>query len=840
MGDFQSTPTFQLFRRGLEPRVIKRFRGINAYKSITQLGPDWAQDCLNVLIPSWGGLSKFRLPVNISPAISGMNVGPNQFFDFQQAIGTRQVFANFGNSLYYYTWNGAGTALNAAVLVETAANDAPPWSFVEANNILFGVNGQRMMKWLGIGADIAHTWEKWGIDPPLLAPLFGSNGTAGFFVKINANGARVSRAGNVVTVDCQINVGLYLNVGDIITIAGASDPSFNGSFPVTTVVIIGQKFTFAQVGPNAGPIADGGYVTAPSLATPAGGFALGAAPVGAVRVNGITTLTLAAGATSQIFGIVGIQPIGPVSITVAGVTDGTFNGNFTLTGFSAGYPGGTFATFTFNQPGLPDSASGAGTVTFGATDSAFGRLWAYAYKNSITGHVSNMSPASPLLTFTNRIPLLYVPTPPTDPQVDTILWFATLDGGGDFFLVRSLPLTVGTGLLPGTNSSFDINGFADTVPDINLDKTTRGPLVNNPPPVGKYLAVGQSRIFIANLVGAASQIAYSGYERILLGRPEESYPPSNRLQLQIGAEAINGIGILTAGIVAFSATKKMYMLRGNAEDITLAAPVQFSAFLEELPWELGTLCHDSIQSTPYGLLFWATDKTVQIFDGYNQPQDVSGPVYPILRRATIGQEMNAKSAYFNWLDRDWYGLTFPIDGSFTNNFTIWWALHKDTMEIDIFLSNIPMDSMKVLSTPLAQRILAIGQGGLIKNLPVSQDTRSGIADLSIVPATGGQLAAYWRGGYSGNDTPQRAEMFRWIRLITDQDPKAFQTTIRLADDDNNPITAPYILGPIQMKSSKLAINRRAKRMSVEIDFPVQDVSANVLELQVNSVPSSDR
>src|ERR1700676_109625 len=101
MGTFGSTPAFEIFRRGLNTQTIKRFRGVNAYQSVTSIGPEWALDCLNVIVPGWGGLSKFRLPVPLTALTAAGAVGPSSFWDFQQQNGTRQVIANFGNSLYY-------------------------------------------------------------------------------------------------------------------------------------------------------------------------------------------------------------------------------------------------------------------------------------------------------------------------------------------------------------------------------------------------------------------------------------------------------------------------------------------------------------------------------------------------------------------------------------------------------------------------------------------------------------------------------------------------------------------------------------------------------------------
>lgn len=657
MSLFASTPTFELFRRGLEPRTIKRFHGLNAYAPLTQLRADWAQDILNVIVGSSGRLSKLRLPQQLTPP-TAFPSGPQTFFDFQQANGTRQIFANINNTLAYYT--NDGTVLN---VIETNAIDAGTWSFGEVSNILLGVNGQRAVKWTG--TDLLNV----GIQQATVAP------------------AVLSQAG------------------------GNLSPAF------------GYEWAYSYKCSGAAP---------------------------------------------------GLNGPSPVEV-------------------------GTASPAT--------AQTGAGDVN-------------HKYKLTAT------APA------------------PADAQFDTLVWWRTIDGGGDLF--RAAEVNINTGAVTFNAATVVVSGaipylsIIDNTPDSALDQTTRAPFLNAPPTAGKFIAIGQGRAFIMNLPGAPQDIIYSGYERILVGSPPECYPPNNRLRLAIGAEAIAGGGVIQAGVVAFSNVDKMYMLRGQVEDITDTAPVQFTQYLEELPWVLGCFSHATIKATPYGLVWLAADKTVQLFDGHSQPQDLSIPVYPILRGITKGAESACSAAYFNWLERDWYALLVPYNGSLTPNRIIIWGLERDTSTVDIFVSTIPADGIGTVTTSQGQRSLLIGQKGQLFNLPVSDDATGGISDLSLIPATNGQLQAYWRGGYAGNDSPQRAEMFRWLRLITDQDPAVFQTTIRAVDDEAYPISAPLILGPRKLTASRQSINRRAKRLSVEINFPVQDVSANVLELQINSIPSSDR
>lgn len=668
VNNLYSTPAFEIFRRALTVQSIQKFRGLNGYTTLAQLGPEWAQDLLNVIISGSGGLSKLRLPKVLSAAIGGQNLGPASFWDFQQGNGTRQVIANFGNSLYFYF-----NDLAQVQLIQTDPTLAGPWSFAYANSFLFGANGITMKLWTG-----ANLYS-WGFNGPANAPT------------------------------------------------------------------------------------------------------------------------------------------GPVAIA-------------------------------------------------GALSPITGYEYSYAWKNSITGHVSNRTPvtastgaqANKAFQVTGTAPAIDATTPSGFVGgIDTIVWFRNLDGGGDQFRLAEVNLLSGAVLTFQSNASVvTVAGtsfleITDNSPDSALDQTTIGPLINNPPVVGKYVAVGQNRVFVFNLAGAPQDFIYSGYEQILLGRPEQSFPPNNRIRLSIGAEALAGGGVLHSGVVAFSQTGRMFMLRGAIEDITLAVPVNFSAYLEELPWTLGCASHFTIQTTPYGLVWLAGDKTVQLFDGHSPPVDISAPVYPLLRRITPGTESQCVASYFNWLERDWYALVCALDGALAPTHIIFFAANKqpdstDLESIEIFVSDLPSSLpgitwIGLLTNSKLQRMLCVAAGGLIQQLPVTSDTVGGLTlDETINPATNGRLNAYWRSGYFGSDLPERSKMFRWARLISDQDPSAFQMVVRLVDDEARTLLQPEIRGPLKLTSSRLGVNRRAKRASLEIDFPANDAPANVIELQMAYIGTSQR
>lgn len=483
-------------------------------------------------------------------------------------------------------------------------------------------------------------------------------------------------------------------------------------------------------------------------------------------------------------------------------------------------------------------------VVAGALSPLTGYQWAYAYKNSITGHVSNISPVSastgPQVNQAFKVNSVESP----DNQVDTIVWFRNLDGGGDYFRLAEVVLATGqvtfnatTVTLVAGSNNLEIQ---DNTPDASLDLVTRGPLINGPPPVGKYVKLVQGRIFIAGLVGAPSDVVYSGYEQIVIGRPEESFPTFNRLRLSIGAESVVGIGTLHQGAVMFSSTGKMWMLRGAIEDITLSAPVNFTDVLEELPWTLGCLSHFAIAETPYGLVWLAGDKTVQFWDGKSEPLDISTAVYPILRTITPGTELQCVGTYFNWLERDWYALTCATNGAGTPNTIILWALDTKSENIDVFVSNLNASWLSVVSTSKLQRKLLLANAGRIAELPVRATDASGLTnDFVTYPPTAGNLHAYWKSGYFGNDQPQQSKIFRWSRLVPDRGASAYQMQASYVDDYNT-VDAPFVTGQVPVNVRRTPLNRRAYRCSVEVDFPETDAPMNVLELQVAYITTSER
>jgi hypothetical protein len=884
---FASTPTFELFRRGLEPRTVKRFHGINAYAPLSQLGPDWAQDILNVIVNSNGELSKFRLPQLLTTQTPSVAWGVVQVVDFFGAAGnltTSTTISNTAGNTMVLTVQFDDTAHpNLFTVSDTQGNTWTKITQIGDNGNIFsqvwyafnirgGINTITCTESASIviGSFVNPTVTEYQ-GMPTIDPLVASNAftsQTGKTITSTANNQFVLSSLRWWNSTCNLTAGAGWNQRSVEFAVNVPQGMNNstGLYQDQFVPVSGTVVTETHNG-NPPAIGPAYILVLFNTGGPPQTF-----PTGPQTIFDFQQ----ANGTRQIFANLGTDlgyykndgQFGPVIVSGPLVIN---TGPWSLVEVSNILIGGNgqrivkWTGTDLLNVGIASPLTPPAVISTspGNLSPIFGYEWAFSWKSS--GIAPGLAGPSPIEVGTaspnnaqsgaGNVNVRYNVTTnqvvPSDPQIDTVVWFRTLDGGGDLFRLAEINIFTGAVTFnAGSVAPFGAAPFvaiSDNTPDLPLvlggpalDQTIRAPLLNNPPIVGKYLAVGQGRVVIANLAGAPQDAIYSGAERILIGNPPECYPPNNRLRLSIGAESIAGVGVLTAGVVAFSNTDKMFMLRGQLEDITDTAPVQFTQYLQELPWKIGCLSHATVQATPYGLVWLAGDKTVQLFDGQSTIQDISGPVYPILRGITAGAEGACSSAYFNWLERDWFALLVPFNGSITPNRMIFWALEKDNNAIDIFISTIQADGIGTVTTSTLQRRLIIGLGGKLYRLPIESDTIGGISDLTLIPATAGQLQAYWRGGYFGNDTPQRSEMFRWGRLITDQNAAAFAVTLRLVDDDTNTLDNPRIVPRMQLAASKFTINQRAKRCSVEINFPVQDVSANVMELQLHSIPSSDR
>ncbi|MCL4523304.1 MAG: hypothetical protein M1451_05250, partial [Acidobacteria bacterium] len=136
------------------------------------------------------------------------------------------------------------------------------------------------------------------------------------------------RSSGVVTITTTTAHGFA--TGQSVTISGVPDVSFNGTFTIASVTTT-TAFTFSQSGPNA---------------SSNGGTAAVGSSSATITTGSVVTITTTAAH--------GFLPGG--SVTIAGVSDSSFNGTFTILSTPS------IATFTYSQTGV-NATSGGGTAT---------------------------------------------------------------------------------------------------------------------------------------------------------------------------------------------------------------------------------------------------------------------------------------------------------------------------------------------------------------------------------------------------------------------------------------------------------------------------------------------
>lgn len=168
-----------------------------------------------------------------------------------------------------------------------------------------------------------------------------------------------------------------------------------------------------------------------------------AAPNGAVRASNLVTITTTT-AHDMVSGL---------SVAIAGVTDGTFNGTFVI----KDVPSTT--TFTYDQTGA-DATSGAGTATI-APQMAAGLHSVAVCFITRSGYITRPSPPVPFTaTASRRITIQNIPTPNGAVNITGRLLIFTAAAGGSFFYMADLHNSNSMTIADTTTTSRTID-FAD-------------------------------------------------------------------------------------------------------------------------------------------------------------------------------------------------------------------------------------------------------------------------------------------------------------------------------------------------------------------------------------------
>jgi hypothetical protein len=193
--------------------------------------------------------------------------------------------------------------------------------------------------------------------------------------------------------------------------------------------------------------------------------------------------------------------------------------------------------------------------------------WGYAYKNSQTGDISNMSPASAQISVLQGNQVTVQGNGSPDPQVDTIVIYRIAQGGSLFLYLTEIPAPAGGAMWT----------YIDNSPDSALDPLIQGAVAgeNTPLPQGATcLAYHLQRIFAA--VGNVVYVSTGPAAVVQGGNGNSGFNPTNSFTAQ---SKITHFWVSPLGLVVFT-VRDSYIILGSATDND---PLYMTTFVDGLP-----------------------------------------------------------------------------------------------------------------------------------------------------------------------------------------------------------------------------------------------------------------
>jgi len=185
----------------------------------------------------------------------------------------------------------------------------------------------------------------------------------------------------------------------------------------------------------------------------------------------------------------------------------------------------------------PTVAPSAAISASGNVPAAIQHKWVYAFENSTTTHLSDVSPASNAVTAVGN-QWQITGSGSSDPQVDQIRIYRTEDGGSVFFDLSTSPIAD-----PGA-ATWTLNQDNDSDDDLS---SNQAPVrsINTVPTAGRGLTFFAGRIWWFE----DDTLYYTGSEEVNNGRDVESAPTDN--QRRFGQE-ITGLATVSSVLLIFT------------------------------------------------------------------------------------------------------------------------------------------------------------------------------------------------------------------------------------------------------------------------------------------------
>jgi hypothetical protein len=323
---------------------------------------------------------------------------------------------------------------------------------------------------------------------------------------------------------------------------------------------------------------------------------------------------------------------------------------------------------------------------------------------SETGHIST---ASPIFAIPNPFPssvvTLVIPGS-TDPQVDTIVIWATLDGGSTLFFLTEVPNAV-----PFQTVNINESPF---VGPSSVNQLIQAPIngQNNPPPVG-FLPMA---FHLERIWGAVGNFVFaSGGPDVLTGNPNESFDPLDFFQFP---STVTRIVPTATGILIFL-EDDIYAILGG--------PIFTTFFATMMVPGVGLAHYNALDVHGAVIYLYTSDNQLISLDPSGGAQRMGGPIADKLALfdatkvfVTVHESGNDNAVFVSDGSTGWYRLN---PSQFPNGTQVWSPF-----------GTVTAGAGAVLSIEVATGVHRLLVGGTTANRPILQRDFSIHNDNSVL------------------------------------------------------------------------------------------------------------
>lgn len=378
------------------------------------------------------------------------------------------------------------------------------------------------------------------------------------------------------------------------------------------------------------------------------------------------------------------------------------------------------------------SSSASGSITL-----VSGRVYAASYRNSLSGHWSDISDFSVSTgALTNKQVVINVPFH-GDPQVDMVAILATLDGGDTttMYVLNStanVPSSAGSTFQYTDNTADTIlvdNNIASEIDDFGV---IHGASENSVPTLGLnffckyrgriYGAANTTLFFSKNLDEVTTSTG------LVVGRYEEAWPILNSLDISTQRESIRGL--LTDGDVLYVGTERhMWRLSGDSPSNFSKPEIVFNevGILNQDVWTIAFA-----QGQPVGMLWITPDRRI-IMSNFGNYQDIGTPIQDILNTLNVAAGASAWGSFFSEAAYDVYILAIPTGSNTTPDTLCVYDLRANRWLIWRTADNFTAGLFNINASGVPQWLMAAPSGKVYQFGTTFSQDRVNDTPVAIIP-----------------------------------------------------------------------------------------------------------